>query len=323
MRAMILAAGLGTRLRPLTYVRPKALVPVLGSRVLDFWLDRLQRMGFGGLVINAYHQPEKILEAVGARGFEIPVQVAVEQELLGTGGGIRNVLDFFAGEPFVVVNSDIVSDASLGDLAQQFVGQDSEVALLLHDYPVFNNVAVDEAGNILGFGEEARSLARHSPAIRLMAFTGVHFLHPQVLRHLAIGEPSDILTLYRQRIAAGRPPRAMFVTDLFWREMGSIDAYWALHREMATYPAGFLTPFETGQSYWRHPQAVLSPDTRLSGVVMLGAGSRVMRGCQLEDVILWDNVTVESGTILRNCLVTDGMICSGRHENQILLREDR
>ncbi len=251
------------------------------------------------------------------------MQVAVEQELLGTGGGIRNVLDFFAGEPFVVVNSDIVSDAPLGDLAQQFVGQDGEVALLLHDCPVFNNVAVDEAGNILGFGEEARSLARYRPAIRLLAFTGIHFLRPQVLRHLPIGQPSDILALYRQRIAAGRPPRAMFVTDLFWREMGSIDAYWALHRELATYPAGFLTPFQTGQPCWRHPQAVLSPDVRLSGVVMLGAGSRVMRGCQLEDVILWDHVTVEPGTVLRNCLVTDGMICSGRHENQILLREAR
>jgi mannose-1-phosphate guanylyltransferase len=323
MHAMILAAGLGTRLRPLTYVRPKALVPVLGSTVLDFWLNRLQCMGFGGVVINAYHQPEKIQEAVEARGFEIPVQVAVERELLGTGGGIRNVLDFFAGEPFMVVNSDIVSDVPLGDLVRQFVGQDSEVALLLHDYPVFNNVAVDEAGNILGFGEEARNLARHRPTIRLLAFTGIHFLRPKVLRHLPIGQPSDILALYRHRIAAGWPPRAMFVTDLFWREMGSIDAYWALHREMARYPAGFLTPFQTGQPCWQHPQAVLSADARLGGVVMLGAGSRVMRGCQLEDVILWDHVTVEPGTVLRNCLVTDGMNCSGRYEDQILLREDR
>ena len=79
----------------------------------------------------------------------------------------------------MVVNSDIVSDVPLGDLAQQFVGQDSGVALLLHDYPVFNNVAVNESGNILGFGEEARSLARYRPTIRLLAFTGIHFLRPR------------------------------------------------------------------------------------------------------------------------------------------------
>jgi mannose-1-phosphate guanylyltransferase len=319
MRAMILAAGLGTRLRPLTHVRPKALVPIMGATVLRFWFEKLRGMGFDGVVVNAFHRPEQILAEVGRWQADIPAVVRVEAQILGTGGGIRNVLDFFEDEPFVVVNGDVLCDAPLGELARQFLRTEEDVGLLLHDWPVFNNVAVDAEGHILGFGAEARNLAHDRTDIRLQAFTGIHFLKPHVLEPWPIGQLLDIIDVYRREIARGRPPRAFSSPRLFWREMGSVEAYWGLHRELSTLPQGFLPPIQTGQPCWRHPTAVISPEAELTGVVVVGARSRVMPRCRLKDVILWDDVRVEPGSILRNCVVTDQVICSGHHENQTLV----
>ena len=112
----------------------------------------------------------------------------------------------------------------------------------------------------------------------------------------------------------------MFAPELFWREMGSIDAYWALHQELTTFPVGFLPPFQTGNRCWQHPTATVAADSCLNGLTMLGAGSRVLSGSELTNVIVWDGVTIEAGSVLRNCVVTDGMVCSGHHENEILSR---
>ena len=115
---MILAAGLGTRLRPLTLVRPKVLVPVAGVCVLDFWIRRLYDAGFEAVVINAYHLHERLVKAIQDRHWPIPVHVEVEPELLGTGGGIGNVLEFFEKQPFLVINGDIICNVPLPELRE-------------------------------------------------------------------------------------------------------------------------------------------------------------------------------------------------------------
>jgi mannose-1-phosphate guanylyltransferase len=320
MRAMILAAGLGTRLRPLTHVRPKALVPVMGSTPLEFWIFRLHRLGFEAVVVNAFQMPERLVEAVRKRNWPIPVHLEVEPELLGTGGGIRNVLDFFQGRPFVAVNGDTLCDAPLGALLARHLQSGTPASLLMHDWTPFNHVAVDDRGAIVGFGEEAAARRRGDSGMRLLAFTGIHFLNPDILQAFPVGQPMDILTVYRELIAEGSPPHALLHGDLFWREMGEIDSYWALNKELCTLPAGFLPPLVTGARAYIHPQASLAPDAKVTGCLVLGAGSRVLAGAELEDAILWDRVTVREGSVLRHCIVTDDAVVSGCHENAILRR---
>jgi mannose-1-phosphate guanylyltransferase len=319
VRAMLLSAGLGTRLRPLTCVRPKALVPVMGTTVIDFWLSRLSGMGFAKVVLNAFHLPEKIVAAGQNHSWDLSVEVRVEQQLLGTGGGIRNALDCFEDEPIVVINGDILCSAPLTELYQQHLQSEAAVSMLLHDWPAFNNVAVDTSDSIRGFGNEALALSQEDPQIRLLAFTGIHFLRPGLLSPLPQGEPADILTVYRQFIRAGHPPRAIFSSGLFWREMGSIEAYWALSTELTALPRDFLAPLPTGRCVWKHPQAVLAADVQTKGVVVLGAGSSIMSGAVLENVIVWDAVKVEENSILRRCVITDGVTCRGEHTDEILL----
>jgi mannose-1-phosphate guanylyltransferase len=319
MRAMILAGGLGTRLRPLTQVRPKTLVPIMGTTVFDFWLSRLAALGFEKVVMNAFHLPEKLVVAAQAKGLPLPIEVRVEKQLLGTGGGIRNVLDFFEDQHFVVINGDILCAAPLQELYAQHLESGAAATLLMHHWPAFNHVAVDAGGWVRGFGDEAGALKRNNTGIGLLAFTGIHFLHPGVVRFLPPGEPADILTVYRRLIRDGNPPRAVVNRDCFWREMGSIEAYWTLHRELPNLCRAFLPPLPTGCNVWQHPQAHLAADVQTSGIVVLGAGSQIKSGVTLEDVIIWDGATVEEHSVLRHCIVTDGVRCEGQHENEILL----
>lgn len=317
MKAMILAAGLGTRLRPLTLVRPKVLVPVMGTPVLDFWIGRLHQAGFEAVIVNAFHLHEALVVSIREKDWPLPVQVRVEPLLLDTGGGIRNVLDFFDDAPFAVVNGDILCDAPLDALYRAHLDSGSVASLLLHDCSPFNNVAVDRENRILGFGQEARNLAQQHSQISLLAFTGIHFLHPAVLKPLPVGEPESVLTAYRQLIREGNPPRALFVSNLFWREMGTLETYRDLNEELARLPQNALLPLQTGNPLCIHPEARIAPDAVLQGIVAVGKETRIMSGAHLRNVIVWDRAFVKEGSRLERCIVTDGAKVEGFHKNRI------
>jgi len=321
MRAMILAAGLGTRLRPLTFVRPKALVPVLGMPVLDFWVERLASVGFDAVVVNAFHLTDALLRTVREGSWPIPVEVRVETDLLGTGGGIRNVLDFFRGEPLAVINGDVVSDADIKTLYRRHVESGAPASLVMHDCPPFNNVAVTKDGSVLGFGREAEALKEIRPDVAISAFTGIHFLNPDAAEALPAGERCSILSLYRELIERGSPPRAMFPDGLFWREMGSVDAYARLSEELCGAFREALKPLPTGRRIVVHPDVLLPAGAAgyFQGWAVIGRGCRIEEGSKLENVILWDDVRVTSGCRLKNCIVADGVTVRGDHENTVLV----
>jgi len=317
MRAMILAAGLGTRLLPLTTCRPKALMSLRGVTLLEFWIQRLYRYGFGSVFLNAYHLKDRLAAAVSERQWPMPVEVLNEPVLLGTGGGIRSAAGHFADEPFAVINVDIISNVDLNTLYERHKLAGVEVSLLLHDWPEFNNVAVSEDGFVLGFGREAEEIKKRGNGVRLMAFTGIHFINPSALAGVAAGVTGDILNIYRRLIAQGASPMAITQRGLFWREVGSVQSYGKVTRELAQLDPGFLLPVKTGENISIDPGAVVHPDCSLKGSVVAGKGVRICEGVSLENVILWDDIRIEKGSSLKDCIVTDGMSISGSHTGKI------
>jgi mannose-1-phosphate guanylyltransferase len=275
------------------------------------------------VVVNAYHLAEKLADFVSSRPWPMEVEVRAEPILLGTGGGIRNVLDFFRGEPFLVVNGDVLSNAPLSALYHRHVESGRSVSMLMHHWPAFNNVAVDPDGRILAFGREAKDLSVIQSRLSLLAYTGVQVMSPEVLKDLPAGQPGEILDTYRNRIARGDPPEAMFEPDLHWREMGSLTGYMDLSRELSSAPASFLQPVPTGRRIVIHEGARVDADVRLEGLVVIGKDSVVMEGAELEDSILWDGVRVEKGARLRNCVVADGVRVTGAHEHEIMINARR
>ncbi|MGA2935679.1 MAG: NDP-sugar synthase [Syntrophobacteraceae bacterium] len=317
MRAMILAAGLGTRLLPLTNCRPKALVSLRGVTLLEFWIERLYRYGFDTVFLNAYHLKDRLAAAVSERQWPMPVEVLNEPVLLGTGGGIRSAARHFADEPFAVINVDIISNVDLNTLYERHKLAGVEVSLLLHDWPEFNNVAVSEDGFVLGFGREAEEIKKRGNGVRLMAFTGIHLINPSALAGAAAGVTGDILNIYRRLIAQGASPRAITQRGLFWREVGSVQSYGKVTRELAQLDPGFLLPVRTGENISIDPGAVVHPDCSLKGSVVAGKGVRICEGVSLENVILWDDIRIEKGSFLKDCIVADGMSISGSHTGKI------
>jgi mannose-1-phosphate guanylyltransferase len=285
--------------------------------LLEFWIERLYRYGFDTVFLNAYHLKDRLAAAVSERQWPMPVEVLNEPVLLGTGGGIRSAARHFADEPFAVINVDIISNVDLNTLYERHKLAGVEVSLLLHDWPEFNNVAVSEDGFVLGFGREAEEIKKRGNGVRLMAFTGIHLINPSALAGAAAGVTGDILNIYRRLIAQGASPRAITQRGLFWREVGSVQSYGKVTRELAQLDPGFLLPVRTGENISIDPGAVVHPDCSLKGSVVAGKGVRICEGVSLENVILWDDIRIEKGSFLKDCIVADGMSISGSHTGKI------
>lgn len=324
---MILAAGYGTRLRPLSDVRPKPLCPVWGGPLLDRWIRQAVREGFRRVVINAHHMPHRLREHVQERAWPIPVQVIVEKEILGTGGGVRNALELLGDEPFVVVNGDVAADVSLRTLREQHEADGAPVTLLLCRTGRFDSVVVDAGSRrITGFlplplpSADAHPRANPAAERELWTFSGIQVVDPWGIRSVPQGKPFHIIDLYRDWIGRGLLPAAVCRENLPWLDVGSLHTYWELHafydryRDIGT---AFLEIPPSG--LWVHPSATVARSATLEGCVVLGQGTVVGEECVLRNVVVWDGCFLRPSSELEDCIVTDGAVVSGRHRARIFL----
>ena len=154
MKAMILAAGPGTRLRPLTLNRPKALVPVGNRPMIDRIIEYLKKQGASEIVVNAHHHHGQVVKYLDeGRPFGIHMEIRVEPEILGTGGGIKNTEAFWNHAPFIVINGDILTDIDLAPAIEAHKKAGSPATLILHHCEPFNQVQVDNRAKILDISE--------------------------------------------------------------------------------------------------------------------------------------------------------------------------
>ncbi len=223
MKALILAAGFGTRLAPHSRTFPKALFPVGGIPVLGRMLGNLKRAGCTAAAVNVHHLAHHIRSYLAENDFGMPVTLSVEPEILGTGGAIRHLAGFWDDEPFMVVNADIVTDIELAEVYRRHRMRVAQVTLVMHDRPPFNQVWVDERNRIAGFARfsNPEDPGRH----REMAFTGIHVMDAAVIRRIPDDGFSDIIAVYRQLLDDGVPIHAHVVHNHYWQDMGSPDRY--------------------------------------------------------------------------------------------------
>jgi mannose-1-phosphate guanylyltransferase len=302
MQAAILAAGLGTRLRPLTYTTPKALVPVLNRPLLGVLLAQLQEAGALKVAVNTYHlgdQVQGFLDANRLQGLE--VMARPEPEILGTGGGLRNLAEALAGAPFLAVNGDVLSDL---DLAAIFRGhQEGALAtLVLHDDPRYNTVWLDREGRVAGIGAPPQK--SFGPAL---AYTGVQVVSPRMLEWLPEQGPADLVAAWREAISQGEHLAAAVVTGHFWQDLGTPEAYLAAHQRLllGTCP-GLNQYFPAISDPFLGGGTVLGEGVICAGGVCLGREVRVGKGARLKNTVVWDETEIGPGVTLENCVVGRG-----------------
>jgi len=302
MQAAILAAGLGTRLRPLTYTVPKALIPVLNRPLLGILLAQLRKAGARKVAVNTHHLAERVegfLEANRAPGPEVVVRP--EPELLGTGGGLRSLGRALDEKPFLAVNVDILTDLDLAEIFRQH-RQEALATLVLHDCPGHNHVWIDQRGRVIGVGEP-RPKASGPP----LAYTGIQVVNPRMLAWLPEQGPADLVATWRQIIAQGGYLAAHVVSGHFWQDVGTPEAYLEAHQKLLSGAGPGLAGF-----FLRLTDPLVGQGTRLeagvacAGGVCLGREVKVGQGAWLKNTVIWDGAWIGPGLTLENCVVGQG-----------------
>ncbi len=226
MKALILAAGLGTRLLPHTAHTPKPLFTLAGKTLLDLHIERLRAAGCEAVRLNTHHLHGQIARHVASRDYGIPVSIRFEPEILGTGGAIRNSADFWDRRPFMVVNADILHAVDLGRVYAAHLHRRPAATLVLCADPEFDSVEVDPVGRIIGFANAPRSTG-----CRRLTFTGIQVLDPVILDYLPEGRFAHSVDAFRAMIADNRPLRAFVPKAPGWRDLGTAERYRAAARD--------------------------------------------------------------------------------------------
>ena len=301
MKAMILAAGLGTRLLPYTLKRPKPLFPILNKPLLSLTINRIRQAGFSGIIVNAHHLRDQIKRILHQ---EENIVLQEEEKILGTGGGLRMALPHFGREPVLVVNGDIYHSINYRDVYRYHCEAGTDVTLVLHDYPRFNSIIVDENGWILSFD---RPEAVSTPGERLLAFTGIHVINPGVLQTVQQDTPYCIIDCYRKLLQRGGSIRAYLATGHFWTDMGTRADYLKLHGDLLEKKVPLYD--ELIQAVAAGPfvgldNIPLDRYVKLLDWVCIGRGAMIEPGATVQRSVVWDDAIVPAGSVIKDAIVT-------------------
>lgn len=301
MNAMILAAGLGTRLRPYSKFRPKPLFPILGKPLVMRLIGQLRSQGFQSIVVNSHFLSEQFC---GILGGEEGISLQVEEDILGTGGGLRKAQPFFGREPFLAVNGDILHSLDLAKIYAQHLASSAKVSMVVHDRSRFNNLRVSVNGQVTSLRVCDQDIMPGS-GDRLMAFAGIHVIDPIALENIPVSGFYDIIDLYHKMVVSGDVINAIEVSDHFWIDIGTPKDYLDLHKtllmdhSLAT-AIGLdspLKPVEVAND------AILGRNVKFEDWVFVGAGARIGDGARVIRSVIWDGAVVPDGAMIEDEIV--------------------
>lgn len=305
MKAFVLGAGLGTRLRPLTEFLPKPLIPVYGKPLITFSFDHLIAAGISSFVVNTHHCPEAYARLFTGNDYRgCPLELRHEPVLLETGGGIKNVEELIGNEPFVVYNGDVLADFPLRPAIERHLHSGNLATLILRSSGGPRHIQCKD-----GLVTDIRGMLGNSGDPSFL-FTGISILSPGIFQHIPAGQIVSIVPIYLNLIRTGAKIGGEIVNGGLWFDMGTRDAYLDAHGLLK--PGGLRLSYT--ESHW--PLAVQSTSSlpsgvRLEGACSIGIGAEVGDGTVLQDCVLWDNAIVAPRSHLTRCVVRNGMRAGG------------
>jgi NDP-sugar pyrophosphorylase family protein len=282
MRAMILSAGYGTRLWPLTEDRTKPAIPILGKPLVGYVAEYLARYGCDEIVVNLHHRPQSVRQALGdGSRFGVKLHYVEEPVILGTSGALDNARALLDGDTFVVVNGKLITDIDLNAAFATHRRTNAIATLVLLPNVAREKFSIVETadGFLRGFGgmPAGDEISAHDPPLM---FTGIQILEPKIFDYIPRGVFSHSTTdVYPQAIANGERIAA-HVGSGRWLELSTIQRYLDI---------SLLLLGETGQSF------------------ATGVGCEISGTAQVEHSILWDNVVVESGARVSRAVLGDNV----------------
>lgn len=257
MKAMILAAGLGTRLRPLTDDRPKALVTVAGRTLLEIALARLRSFGVDEVIVNAHYFAEMIVDYLKANdNFGMRIEVSREDELLDTGGGLKRAAHFFleegSDEPFLLHNVDVFSSIDLKRMARFHVEHNALASMAVQERETARYLLFDEQDRLCGrrAGPNGKdwnyptsaakgaadmghpALSRPAAKTEALAFSGIHVISPRIFAKMEEEGAFSIIAAYLRLAARGEKILAYRADGCYWRDLGRPESIAQAERDV-------------------------------------------------------------------------------------------
>lgn len=287
MKGMVLAAGAGARLHPLTAIRAKPAVPFLNRPLLQFGLELLAQGGVREAAINLHHLPESVRAA--AENSPLPVRFFEEPQLLGTGGGVWNARHFLRGAAFLVANGKIYFEQDLKEVLRAHCKRGALATLVVvpsRPQDPFYPVLADLSGRIRAFAR-TRAVPADSD-LKPYVFTGIHVLEPEILQHFPAG-PSDIVKDVYEKLLTRGAPLDVFVSGAFWCECSTPRRY--LENSLEALRRRGLKNLTSNAS-----EGVLIE-------TVCGLGARVPADSLLERCVVWENVRVPGRATFRNAVI--------------------
>jgi NDP-sugar pyrophosphorylase family protein len=297
-RALVLTAGLGTRLRPLTDVRAKPAIPVAGVPMIRRIVAWLVSQGVDDLVLNLHHRPETLTAVLGD-GRDLGARVGYSWEvprLLGSAGGPRLARAIIGAGTFLIVNGDTLTDVDLGRLADSHAASGALVTLALvpnREFLRYGGVQIDAQGRVTGF------VRRGPSAEGSHHFVGVQMVDGRVFDTVEPGAAASTIGGIYDSLMLSQPDRVRaFVSESAFADVGTPGDYWRTSRVLAS----------------AEPNAGADA----------GRGTRIDGSARVTQSILWDDVEVGPGVQLDECIVTDGVQLApgATHRREILVRGD-
>jgi NDP-sugar pyrophosphorylase family protein len=234
---MVLAAGLGTRLRPLTNDRPKALVEVAGQTLLEIALERLKKFGVREVIVNTHHFAEMIPAYLKKYdNFGMRIEISHEEELLDTGGGLKKAAWFFLedgrdlAEPFLLHNVDVISTIDLGRMVRFHVEQNALATLAVQDRETSRPLLFDGAGRLRGRGDKTQLTGTET--MQMLAFSGIHVVSTAIFPKLNETGAFSIIDAYLRLSTQGEKILAFRADEYEWRDLGRPENVAEASREL-------------------------------------------------------------------------------------------
>ena len=305
MKAMILAAGFGTRLFPLTIDRTKPAIPFLGKPLVGYVAEYLAKFGFSDVVVNLHHQPDSVIKALGdGSKFGVKINYTIEEpKILGTAGALDNARHLLEDDTFLIANGKIITDIDISKAIETHKNSGAMATMILKPNTKRERFTIVETkdGFVKGFGDFAKPFTESEirdttgELTTPLMFTGIHILEPRVFDYIPRGVYSDIVpTFYNPAIANGEKIAA-HVTDANWFELSTIPRYLDISLAMMN-----------------------------GNDVSTGVNCRISQNSSVRDSVIWDNVEVAAKTNLYRTIIADGVkIESGTHfENAAIVRAE-
>ncbi len=324
MRAMILAAGLGTRLRPLTYVMPKPVAPVLNRPIVAWIAELLAEHGFEDVVTNLSYLPEQIREVLGdGSSFGLRISYSEEPEPLGTAGGVGKVRDFLGeSDSFLIISGDALTNLDLGAMRKAHEANVERGAILtiatkrVEDTTQFGVVITGDDGRILGFQEKPEP----AEALSDLANCGIYMFSREIFDHFPPADhrspasdedqPAGFVDWAMDIFPAlldGDIPFCSHEIDAYWNDIGSVGEFVQGNLDALSGAVGIGPPAPAVKDGVYAGEGSDLDAVKVRAPVLIGSGCQVGSGTNLHGpVVVGDRCRLGAGAMLRDCVVLPG-----------------